>query len=227
MILDAELYLKRRKENPLTKYRLWRRINKTAEMIKQYVDGKTGLKLLDIGAADGTMLDVLKKKFNLLRAVGIEPNKGLVDAKVSSEIELFQGFGENLPFKNSEFDIVVISAVIEHVNSPQKVIQEAYRVLSENGLLIIITVVPWIDKLAEKFGIFPKTLHRHFHRFSLKKLGKLLKDEKFEVLNLEKFALPTSGFLLYENKLEKVLNKLGLNFFMTYELAVARKGVSG
>lgn len=223
MILDADLYLKRRKLNPLTKYRLQRRIEKIAEVIKHYINGTTNLKLLDIGAADGTMLDILKKRFNLVRAVGIEPNKGLIDAKVTNDIELYHGFGENLPFKNSEFDIVVISAAIEHVNFPEKVVQEACRVLVDNGLFIVITVVPWIDRLAEKFGIFPKSLHRHFHRFNLKQLKQLLENNGFKVIQLGKFALPSSGFIPCEVWIEKLLNKLNLNFFMTYELAVAVK----
>jgi ubiquinone/menaquinone biosynthesis C-methylase UbiE len=223
MILDAQLYLQRRKKNLLTKYRLRRRIEKVVEMVQKYKNGKDDLKVLDIGAADGTMLYILKQKFDLSSAVGIEPNEGLISAKVSNDIELVHGCGENLPFKDSSFDIVIISATIEHVKDPQLVIKETYRVLSKNGLVIIITVVPWLDKLAEKFHIFPKSLHRHFHRFNLKQLRDLLNHNRFKILELNKFALPSSGLIPFDSEIEKILNRIGINFIMTYELAVGMK----
>ncbi|MEW6558361.1 MAG: class I SAM-dependent methyltransferase [Elusimicrobiota bacterium] len=223
MILDAGLYLKRRKENPLTRYRLKRRIEKTIEMIKKYNSKNSNRSILDIGAADGAMLSILKQQFELKSAIGVEPNENLIRAKKDIQVELITASGENLPFNKSQFGIVIISAVIEHVFNPEKVIEETYRVLSDDGILILITVVPWMDKLAEKFQIFPPTIHKHFYRFTLSELKRLLEKNGFNVLHLSKFALPTSGFLLFEETIEKMLNKLHLDFFMTYELAVGAK----
>ncbi|MDP2278361.1 MAG: class I SAM-dependent methyltransferase [Nitrospirota bacterium] len=223
MIRDAELYLKRRERNRLTRYRLLRRTGKIIEVIKKYKGGEKDLSLLDIGAADGAMLSVLRKQFGFKRTIGVEPNVDLVRAKKDSDIELLNSEGENLPFAEGEFDVVLISAVIEHVNEPSKVISESYRVLSPGGLLIVITVVPWMDRLAEKLKFFPPKLHCHFHRFNLKRLKELLEDKGFKILELGKFALVTSGFMPAEEKIEKLLSLFGTKFFMTYELAVARK----
>jgi ubiquinone/menaquinone biosynthesis C-methylase UbiE len=150
----------------------------------------------------------------------------LTRAKKDSDIELLNSEGENLPFAEGEFDVVLLSAVIEHVIDPSKVISESYRVLSPGGLLIVITVVPWMDRLAEKLKVFPPMLHCHFHRFNLKRLKELLEDKGFKILELGKFALVTSGFIPAEEKIEKFLSRFGPRFPMTYELAVARKKTS-
>lgn len=44
---------------------------------------------------------------------------------------------KELPFRNSLFDIALLIQVLEHVDSPDKVIQEAARVMKPNGVLII------------------------------------------------------------------------------------------
>lgn len=223
MIRDAEQYLKRRESNRLTRYRLRRRTDKIIELIKKYIGSEKKLRLLDIGAADGAMLSVLRKQFGFKRTIGVEPNVDLVRAKKDSDIELINSEGEKLPFAEGEFDVVLISAVIEHVNEPSRVISESYRVLSPGGLLIVITVVPWMDRLAEKLKFFPPMLHCHFHRFNLKRLKKMLEGNGFRISELGKFALVTSGFIPGEERLEKILSLFGLKFFMTYELAVAKK----
>jgi len=223
MIRDAEQYLKRRESNRLTMYRLRRRTDKIIELVKKYIGSDKKVRLLDIGAADGAMLGALKKQFGFARAIGVEPNVDLVHAQKDADIELITSEGEKLPFADGEFDIVLISAVIEHVHEPSKVISESYRVLSPGGLLIVITVVPWMDRLAEKLRFFPPMLHCHFHRFNLKRLKKMLEGNGFKILELDKFALVTSGFIPAEERIEKLLSLFGLKFFMTYELAVARK----
>jgi SAM-dependent methyltransferase len=51
-------------------------------------------------------------------------------------------FGESLPFPNGSFDLVVLSGVIEHTANPFKVVDEAYRVLKNDGTFYVST--PWV-----------------------------------------------------------------------------------
>lgn len=223
MILDAQLYLKRRKENLLTKYRLQRRVEKVIEVIKEYSNSASNeLFILDIGAADGYMLAEIKKQLKVKNLVGVEPNEELIRASHDG-IKLVKGHGENLPCEDNQYDVVIISATIEHTKDPLKVISETYRVLKPHGIAIVITVVPFLDIVAEKLRIFPKSLHRHFHRFNLKQLKMLFIKNKFKVLKLDKFALPTVELLGLEKVIEKILSFLGIKIFMTYELCVGEK----
>lgn len=44
---------------------------------------------------------------------------------------------KKLPFRNNSFDIALLIQVLEHVDSPDRIIKEAARVLKPNGVLIL------------------------------------------------------------------------------------------
>jgi len=46
---------------------------------------------------------------------------------------------QNLPYENNSFDFVISDQVIEHLENPQKAIQESYRVLKKGGYVIHTT----------------------------------------------------------------------------------------
>ncbi len=46
---------------------------------------------------------------------------------------------ENLPFKADYFNVVILPAVVEHLNEPEKVFKEAHRILKKDGVLLITT----------------------------------------------------------------------------------------
>ena len=72
---------------------------------------------------------------------GVDPEPGAhgvgryLKEMVSEQI--VQGFAEDLPFKDKQYDVVFSSHVLEHVNDEQKSLQEMKRVLNDNGVLII------------------------------------------------------------------------------------------
>jgi SAM-dependent methyltransferase len=75
---------------------------------------------------------------------------------------IVRGYGENLPFDNEFFDVVVSFHVLEHVNDPRLVLKECLRVLKPNGYFYII--VPNYNFLWEgHYGLiwfprFPKAI---------------------------------------------------------------------
>lgn len=76
--------------------------------------------------------------------------------------------GEKLPFENEEFDVVLSSQVLEHVENTELYLSECRRVLKHEGILILSTHGTWqfhsapvdvqrwtsygLKKLIEKFG---------------------------------------------------------------------------
>ena len=94
--------------------------------------------VLDIGAGTGRTLLFLKEKHPQLKTVGIEPVKGLREQgykKGLSETELIDGNGNQIPFKNGEFDLVCEFGVLHHVRHPQLLVAEMLRV-SGKGIFI-------------------------------------------------------------------------------------------
>lgn len=110
---------------------------------------------LDLGCGP-TLVGRLFKKGNL---IGLDP---LVDEleiqRLYPDVELIDGRGEELPFKDESFDVVFCRNVIDHSQSPKKIVSEAHRVLRKNGLLLLACYVynPFIAAmkfLADRTGI--------------------------------------------------------------------------
>ncbi|MEO0685126.1 MAG: class I SAM-dependent methyltransferase [Cyanobacteria bacterium J06649_11] len=69
-----------------------------------------------------------------------------------------------LPFRDNEFDTIILSDVLEHIAEPQKLWNEISRILSPNGRLIMNT--PFFYQLHEK----PYDYYR-FTEFALKRFA--------------------------------------------------------
>ena len=51
--------------------------------------------------------------------------------------------GKKLPFKDKEFDYVILSHVLEHVPNDYKALKELYRILKHHGITIITVPGNW------------------------------------------------------------------------------------
>jgi len=83
-------------------------------------------KILDLGCGDGALVNLLNTKKNI-EAKGIDINQGIN----------FES--DSLPFKNKEFDIIIMYSVIEHLYDPGNILVEISKILKNNGHIIIIT----------------------------------------------------------------------------------------
>lgn len=81
-------------------------------------------------------------------------------------VNLILGYREQLPFLDSEFDLVTISNSLHHIENIDNMINEAIRVLKRNGLLLINEVIS--NNLTE-----PQLTHKEYHHMGVK-VDKLL-----------------------------------------------------
>jgi SAM-dependent methyltransferase len=73
--------------------------------------------------------------------------------------------GHHLPFADGVFDAVVVQAVLEHVISPQRVVEEIHRVLRPSG--IVYAETPFMQQVHEgafDFTRFTELGHRRLFR---------------------------------------------------------------
>ncbi|HEY9584309.1 MAG TPA: DUF4910 domain-containing protein [Candidatus Paceibacterota bacterium] len=82
-------------------------------------------KLLDLGCGDGSFVKYCKSRG--IEATGIDINNGVNFER------------DRLPYKDNSFDIVFMYAVIEHITDPSNILTEIKRVLSNNGVIVLIT----------------------------------------------------------------------------------------
>ena len=172
--------------------------------------------ILDIGCASGYYTKLYSKKCK--KIFGVDPNKDLIEkAKIENpEIRFMVCGAEKLPFKDNEFNFVILSDVLEHVKDENKSLNEVYRVLKKDGKVIITAphngLFRFLDVdnyswYARKFKVFYRLIHglkrreppkikegygnKHRH-YSLKDLRKLLGG--FEIVKYRRNGLITGDF---------------------------------
>jgi ubiquinone/menaquinone biosynthesis C-methylase UbiE len=84
-------------------------------------------KVLDIGCGN-TYKMIIDKYSNIKEYYGIDP-----EVKNNGSKRIINGTGENIPFKDNEFDTVMAIAMLDQCQDTKKVIMEAQRVLKDNG----------------------------------------------------------------------------------------------
>lgn len=136
--------------------------------------------VLDIGSADGTFSEVLFKKIQPKRLVGIDVLQSSVDyanrrfAK-NKRMTFRVADAHKLPFQDQSFDAVFCLEVLEHVFDPAQVIGEIKRVLRSGGYCIaLVPSESWLFKIVWWFwtkmkGRIWDVAHvQHFSHHSLK-----------------------------------------------------------
>jgi len=108
-----------------------------------------GSKILEVGCSSGHLLRSLSPKNLALRYVGIDidryainkGNEAIANLKLPGieKAQLIEGYAEDLPFGDSEFDIVICLNVLEHLHEPKNAIKELTRCAKK--FVIIRTLV--------------------------------------------------------------------------------------
>ncbi len=114
-------------------------------------------KLLDVGCGDGAIAVLAKQKG--LEAYGIDISADNVAlAKLNGipakTCDLNSG---KIPFPENTFDAVYCGEVLEHTDSPEKVIREIRRILKRNALLVVTVpnIAAWYNRILLLAGFVP------------------------------------------------------------------------
>jgi ubiquinone/menaquinone biosynthesis C-methylase UbiE len=86
---------------------------------------------LDIGAGDGLMVHVL----GIRKGIDNEPRAIEIAKEMGVEIDL--GDVHELPYKDEEFDSVFLGHTLEHLEFPDRAIQECKRVLKKYLYIVV------------------------------------------------------------------------------------------
>lgn len=154
-----------------------------------------GKRVLDIGCGNGSLCGVLSKLG--LYVVGVENDKAGVNIAKATypDIRFYKAsvqddVAEILTSENEKFDVVVSTEVIEHLYSPEQLLQFARNIIKENGLLILTMpyygyaknlAISLLNKWDQHHSALVTCGHIKF--FSKKTITKLVNDNNFSAVS--------------------------------------------
>jgi SAM-dependent methyltransferase len=94
-------------------------------------------KVLDIGCGNSPFKFLIDESKACYTGIDIE-NADKFDYH-NLEKTVFDG--ENIPYEQESFDNIILTEVLEHIENPEKIISEMYRVLKYGGEAIV--TIPW------------------------------------------------------------------------------------
>lgn len=165
------------------------------ERLRQFILNKVPPRaklIADIGSGNGLLTNELLNlnKFVVSVDVSLDNLKKIVNRYGNDNHYSVVADALYLPFRDSVFDCVIASEVIEHIVDPLKLISELYRVVKKMGVIIITT--PYMEKIRYSLCIHcnkPTPMNAHLHSFDESKI----KDIIFSVCPEAKFQFFTFG----------------------------------
>ena len=153
---------------------------------------RAGSRLLEIGCGAGNLLlqatvagsypVALDLSMQALTFVRARLEEAMSGPEAPRGFACTQAVGESLPFPDHTFDCILLSEVIEHLETPQTSLREAVRVLCPGGRLLITTpnyrsFWPIMEWAVDRTNLTPKMAgEQHISRFHPAALKKILGD---------------------------------------------------
>lgn len=181
--------------------------SKYLAVVESHISGRN---LLDVGSALGTFMKVGQERG--WSVYGAEISKFATDyARDKYGFDIFNGdLSENI-WADEFFDVITFWDSIEHVRDPRENIEQAYRLLKRNGLMLFTTdnFDCLLGSLAEflysiSFGMFRYPMERLFIRHN----RSYFNEKNFKTL-LGSYGMQE----VYFEKIEYPLEKINTNVF--------------
>lgn len=181
------------------------------EISKEY----TSASVLDIGCGAGFLTNGLSAKGHHVTGIDLSLTSLEVAKKHDSKnaVKYLQANAYQLPFEDASFDVVTAMDVLEHVDNPQRLIQEARRVLKPNGLFFFHTFNRnWLSYLIVIKGVewFVKNTPANMHVYPLfikpKELKGMLEREGLSIFKLHGF-MPKVNVSFFKMLLQRKVPK--------------------
>ncbi|MCF6158626.1 MAG: class I SAM-dependent methyltransferase [wastewater metagenome] len=133
--------------------------------LAKYINGR----VLDVGCGQKPY----EKLFNSSQYIGLELDT--FENRKNKKADYFYD-GKTFPFRNNEFDSIIVNEVFEHVFNPVEFLNEIYRVLKPGGTLLMTVPFVWDEHEQPN----------DFARYTSFGLRYILKKSGFEIIEYRK-----------------------------------------
>lgn len=156
-------YHKHTHGNRLYRWHLRAFMQRVYEMLKQ-TEAET---VLDAGCGEGFVIDYLHQQDPSLQFTGVDIDEDAIayaKEHFGDYARFRTGSIYKLPFSDNSFDAILCSEVLEHLDRPERAIEELKRVAREH-VLITVPREPhfhWVNSLGRWLGLSPDPGHVNF-----------------------------------------------------------------
>ena len=192
-------------------------LKRRAKNVVEGLELQDGHQVLEIGCGNGYYLSLLNRLNVKLQLTGIDKDiLALKDAAKfigNKSVKLTLGDASKLPFKTANFDRVVMSEVIEHVDDEEAVLREAKRVLKKDGIMTLTTCnigypffwdpINWVLQhffsTHIKSGFWAGIWNQHDRLYEKEKIEKLIEKTGFTIEEsryLTGYCLPFNHYIV-------------------------------
>jgi len=186
-------------------------------ILEAYNKTSKNVNILDIGVAGAELASLYLGKQNL---TGIDISIEMIrkTKMLLPKCNFFKQDGEGLEFQDESFDVVMSLDALYYMEDSGKSIAESYRILKQDGLMIIISRNQFYQKfefIRTLLNIGP-TDDLYSRLFYKSELHKILIENSFNNVCSKSFCvIPVKGFSFMDNTI--------FNYFGHYSYAIGNK----
>ena len=146
------------------------------KLIKEFFPRRQNIKILEIGCSGGPLLKLLLSQ-GYSDVVGIDNSKEAITLCKERGFEnVFLMDGVNPRFDREQFDVIIASDVLEHIQDDKRAVKGWQRIVKRGG--IVICFVPALRILWSKHD----EDNKHYQRYTKKDLEYVFKDNGYTIM---------------------------------------------
>jgi SAM-dependent methyltransferase len=164
-------------------------------LIDSFEKHRQNNRILDVGCGEGWILELARKKG--WQAYGTEFSSKAIEICEKKGIKMYSGILRPDNMEEKEFDIIVSSETIEHINNPRQELANIHQLLRKGGLLYVTT--PNFNSylrrmMKDKYAIIKYPEHLSYYTATT--LNKLLTETGFSKVRLMTTGISVSHYEL-------------------------------